>query len=100
MRDFIKLSAIGPALIACIGVWLHTYYGRKVRLKIGEVEAEGRSVEEIAKLLSMAEQFQQRNQPQAIYEPLAIIRNAAGAELPALSRGMATHTNNSQLRIR
>jgi len=38
-------------------------YGRKVRLKIGEIEAEAQTREEVEKLLARAQEIQQRNQP-------------------------------------
>ena len=39
--------------------WVTAHYGRKVRLKIGDVEAEGRTVEEIEGLLKQASDFQE-----------------------------------------
>lgn len=52
-----------------LGAWLHARYGRKVRLKIGEIEAEAQTVAEVEKLLKHAEEFQQRNQAKVIHEP-------------------------------
>jgi hypothetical protein len=49
-------GAIGAVAGIC-GAWVQTRYGRKVRLKIGDVEAEGRSVDEIASLLQRAVDF-------------------------------------------
>jgi hypothetical protein len=53
---------LGPAVIAAsaavCGAWVTARYGRKVRLKIGDVEAEGRTVEEIEGLLKRAAEFQ------------------------------------------
>jgi hypothetical protein len=47
---------LGPAVIAATaavcGAWVTARYGRKVRLKIGDVEAEGRTAEEIEGLLT------------------------------------------------
>lgn len=51
----------GPAITAAAaaaGAWAQARYGRKVRLKIGELEAEGRSVEEVEKLLKAAADYQ------------------------------------------
>ena len=49
--------AIGAVAVAA-GAWVQAHYGRKVRLKIGELEAEGRSVEEVEKLLKVAADYQ------------------------------------------
>jgi hypothetical protein len=51
--------AIIGALAALCGAWVRARYGRKVRLKIGDVEAEGRSVEEIEELLQKAKEYQE-----------------------------------------
>jgi hypothetical protein len=71
LGDFmIKFAATaGPALGTLIGAWLHARYGRKVRLKIGDIEAEAQSVEEVEKLLQQAEQFQQQAQQKIIGKP-------------------------------
>lgn len=57
------LITLAPAVIAAVaglcGAWVHARYGRKVRLKIGDVEAEGRTVEEIEALLQKAKEFQE-----------------------------------------
>src|SRR5262245_1328204 len=34
------VTMVGPALGAAVGAWLHARYGRKVRLKIGDIEAQ------------------------------------------------------------
>jgi len=46
------------AATAIFAAWVTARYGRKVRLKIGNVEAEGRSVAEIDTLLQRAVDFQ------------------------------------------
>lgn len=63
--DFIikLLACFGPALGTVIGAWLHARYGRKVRLKIGEIEAEAQTVEEVERLLGHAEEISLRLQP-------------------------------------
>lgn len=52
---------LGPPVIAAVagrcGAWVQARYGRKVRLKIGDVEAEGRTIEEIESLLKRAAEF-------------------------------------------
>ena len=47
-----------PAVAGAIGIWLQARYGRKVRIKIGSVEAEARTIDEIDKLLKRAADFQ------------------------------------------
>jgi hypothetical protein len=70
VHDFIKLAAIGgAALTACIRAWLHAYYGRKVRLKVGDIEAEAQSVEEVEKLLKLVEQSQATATEPPVREP-------------------------------
>ena len=71
LGDFtIKLAAtVGPALGTLMGAWLHGRYGRKVRLKIGDIEAEAQNVDQVEKLLQQAEQFQQRSQQKIIGKP-------------------------------
>jgi hypothetical protein len=51
---WVPISSIGiPALTGLAGAWLQAKYGRKVRLKRGDVEVEAASVDEIAKLLAI-----------------------------------------------
>ncbi len=47
-------SASVTALAAVLGAWLNARYGRKVRLKVGQIEAEAQSVEEVERLLESA----------------------------------------------
>lgn len=60
LAEFV-LKSLGPAAIAAVaavsGAWVQARYGRKVRLKIGDVEAEGRTTEEIQSLLKQAADF-------------------------------------------
>ncbi|GAA0574608.1 hypothetical protein GCM10009416_11640 [Craurococcus roseus] len=44
---------VAPALAAVIGVWVQARFGRKARLKVGDVEAEARTPEEVAQLLEL-----------------------------------------------
>jgi hypothetical protein len=53
-------AAITPLAGLC-GAWLQARYGRKVRVKIGDVEAEGRTVEEVDELLKRAVKFRETN---------------------------------------
>lgn len=56
----IELLKMGTAPLAVLcGVWIQAKLGRKVRLKIGDIEAEGRSPEEIRELLDRAKAFQE-----------------------------------------
>ena len=48
-------TSVPTAIAAAVGAWLHARCGRKARLKIGDVEAEAQSVEEVAQLLKLAE---------------------------------------------
>jgi hypothetical protein len=52
-----------------IGAWIQAKHGRKVRVKVGEIEAEASTTEEVEKLLVRAQEIQQRNQPKVIHEP-------------------------------
>lgn len=60
LAEFI-IKTLSPAVIpgaaAVCGAWVQARYGRKVRLKIGDVEAEGRTTEEIENLLRQAKNF-------------------------------------------
>ena len=57
------IVTLGPPVIAALaavaGAWVQARYGRKVRVKIGEVEAEARSTAEIETLLKRALEFRQ-----------------------------------------
>jgi hypothetical protein len=66
----LKLVAIvGPTLGTIVGAWLHARYSRKVRLKVGDIEAEAQTVPEVEALLARARELQQRNQSKVIHEP-------------------------------
>jgi hypothetical protein len=49
-----------PALGAVLGGWLQGRFGRKVRIKVGDVEAEARTLEEVETLLQRAQEFKAR----------------------------------------
>jgi hypothetical protein len=55
MIDLAKAAGlmIGPI----VGAWLQARYGRKARLKIGDIEAEARTPEEVEKLIARASRF-------------------------------------------
>jgi len=70
--DFVKtllqaLPSLG--LGGVFGVWLQARSGRRVRLKVGEIEVEAQTVEEVERLLACAQEILQRNQAKAIQEP-------------------------------
>jgi hypothetical protein len=52
-----------------IGAWLHARYGRKVRIKVGDIEVEAQSQKAAERLFAKAQEIQQANQPRKIYEP-------------------------------
>jgi hypothetical protein len=54
----IVVPALGTALGTIIGAWLQARSGRKVRLKVGEVEAEAQTVEDVEKLIARAQDIQ------------------------------------------
>ena len=43
-----------------VGAWLHAKYVRKVRLKVGDIEAEAQTVKQVRNLLALADEFQRR----------------------------------------
>ena len=57
------VGVLGTAL----GAWLHARYGRKVRLRIGDIEAEGQNIDDVNALLRRAVEFQQASQPKLIH---------------------------------
>jgi hypothetical protein len=46
-----------PALGVVLGGWLQGRFGRKVRIKVGDVEAEARALEEVETLLQRVQEF-------------------------------------------
>jgi len=54
----IKIAPIigSGGLFGLLGAWLQAKYGRKVRVKFGDTEAEARSVEEIRALLKAVDE--------------------------------------------
>jgi hypothetical protein len=51
-------QGIGPALGVALGAWLKGRYGRKARVKIGDIEAEAQTVKEVGELLIKIQEFQ------------------------------------------
>jgi hypothetical protein len=74
LAEFI-IKELGPnlitALAAAAGVWISGRSGRKVRLKVGDIEVEARTIEEVEQLLKRA---------QAVQAKQASTKGPAGAE--------------------
>ena len=51
---------VGPVFAGVVGAWLHARYGRKARLKIGDIEAEARTVEEVERLIASVKKLKHR----------------------------------------
>jgi hypothetical protein len=57
---FIPLAqTLAPAFFTLLGAWLTARGGRKVRLKIGNIEAEATTVQDVEALLQTATKFQE-----------------------------------------
>lgn len=54
----VLIQAVSPILTGILGAWLQSKAGRKVRLKVGDVEVEARTVEEAEQLLERAQALQ------------------------------------------
>jgi hypothetical protein len=57
-----------------LGAWLKGRYGRKARVKIGDVEAEAQTIKEVGALLAKIQEFQnlqeaKRSRPDNDNEP-------------------------------
>ena len=61
---YIKLLSIvgSGGLLSLLGAWLQARYGRKVRAKIGDTEAEASSVEELRAVLKVIEEYRSDEQ--------------------------------------
>lgn len=61
LAEFI-IKELGPAAVGvlgtAVGAWISGRHGRKVRLKIGDIEAEGRTKEEVIELVKHARTLQ------------------------------------------
>lgn len=55
----ISIAQAAPVITA-LAAWFAAQNGRKVRVKIGDFEAEARTVEEVQKLLQQAKEFQEK----------------------------------------
>lgn len=50
-------AGIGPILKVSVGSWLQARRGRTVRLKMGEIEADVRTAEELASVIKLAKGY-------------------------------------------
>ena len=57
LGDFV-IKTLAPTLIPAVaglcGAWVQARYGRKVRIKVGDIEVEARTAEEVERLLMTA----------------------------------------------
>ena len=53
-------QAFGPTLGVVLVAWLQGRAGRKVRIKVGDVEAEARTAEEVERLMLRAQEFKEQ----------------------------------------
>lgn len=53
----VLIQAVSPVLTGILGAWVQSKVGRKVRLKVGDIEVEARTVEEAEQLLQRAQAF-------------------------------------------
>lgn len=49
----IMAKTLGPVVIGSIGGWVAARQGRRVRIKMGDIEAEASSVKEVEELLTL-----------------------------------------------
>jgi hypothetical protein len=63
------LPALVPVVCTLLGAWLRGRYDRRVRLKVGDIEAEAQTVEDVEKLLRRAQELQKGDQPEVIRQP-------------------------------
>jgi hypothetical protein len=62
--EFLAFAKIlGPATIAALGGWLAGRDGRKVKIKVGEIEAEANSVKELDEVLERVGKIKHDNEP-------------------------------------
>ena len=52
-------TTLEPALRAPVGTWLRARQGRTAKLRIGEIEADIRTAEELARVLKIAKCYQE-----------------------------------------
>jgi hypothetical protein len=58
---FVKV--LGPATIGALGGWLAGRNGRKVKIKVGEIEAEANTVKDLDQVLERVGKIKHENKP-------------------------------------
>jgi hypothetical protein len=56
-------KVLGPAIVAALGGWLAGRNGRKVKIKVGEIEAEANSVKELDEVLERVGKIKHEKKP-------------------------------------
>ena len=56
----VLIQTVGPLLTGILGAWLQSKAGRKVRIKVNDIEVEARTVHEAEQLLQQAQALQAR----------------------------------------
>ena len=54
------VATLGSIAGAAIGAWVQAKYGRRVRVKMGDIEVEARTIEEVQDLLKRAQKLHQK----------------------------------------
>ena len=61
-------NASSSLVSVVIGAWLHARYGRKIRVKVGEIEVEAQTIKDVETLLAEAKKIQQRQKSKLVHE--------------------------------
>ena len=56
-------KVLGPAIVAALGGWLAGRNGRKVKIKVGEIEVEANSVKELDEVLERVGKIKHEKKP-------------------------------------
>ena len=56
-------EVLGPAIVAALGGWLAGRNGRKVKIKVGQIEAEANSVKELDEVLERVGKIKHEKKP-------------------------------------
>ncbi len=67
--EFIAVvKMLGPSALTGLTGWLAGRNGRKVKIKVGEIEAEAHSIKELDEILKRVERLKQDTAPKLIHE--------------------------------